>query len=74
VFVVVLLGLALRYAPTRVGWVLAVSASVLVSPRLLMYQLSTLQSAVRPPDEPASVSLDAGVVPERPIGSTAMRP
>jgi hypothetical protein len=74
VFVVALLGLALRYAPTRVGWVLAVSASVLVSPRLLMYQLSTLQSAVRPPDEPASVSLDAGVVPERPIGSTAMRP
>lgn len=49
VFVVVLLGLALRYAPTRAGWALAVTASVLISPRLLMYQLSTLQAAVRSP-------------------------
>ena len=36
----------------RAGWALAVSASVLVSPRLLMYQLSTLQAAVRSPDDP----------------------
>jgi hypothetical protein len=50
VFVVALLGLALRYAPTRAGWALAVASSVLVSPRLLLYQLSTLQAAVRPPD------------------------
>ena len=43
-FVVALLVLALRYAPTRAGWPLAVAASVLVTPRLLMYQLSTLQA------------------------------
>ena len=51
VFVIGLLALALRFAPSRAGWALAVSASVLVSPRLLMYQLSTLQAAVRPPDD-----------------------
>jgi len=50
-FVVALLGLALRYAPTRAGWALAVAASVLVTPRLLLYQLSTLQAAVRQPDD-----------------------
>jgi glycosyl transferase family 87 len=50
-FVVVFLAVALRYAPTKAGWALAVSASVLVSPRLLMYQLSTLQAAVRSPDD-----------------------
>ena len=52
VFVIVLLALALRFAPGRAGWALAVSASVLVSPRLLMYQLSTMQAAVRSPDDP----------------------
>ena len=52
VFVLGLLALALRFAPSRAGWALAVSASVLVSPRLLMYQLSTLQAAVRSPDDP----------------------
>jgi hypothetical protein len=51
-FVIFLLGLALRFAPTRAGWALAVGASVLVSPRLLMYQLSTLQAGVRSPDDP----------------------
>jgi Glycosyltransferase family 87 len=49
-FVVGLLAIALRFAPSRAGWALAVSASVLVSPRLLMYQLSTLQGAGRSPD------------------------
>ncbi len=49
-FVVGLFGLALRCAPTRAGWALSVAASVLVSPRLLMYQLSSLQAAVRSPD------------------------
>ena len=43
--VVALLALALRFAPTKAGWPLAVAASVLISPRLLMYQLSTLQAA-----------------------------
>jgi len=49
VFVVGLLALAVRLAPTRAGWALAVAASVLISPRLLMYQLSTLQAAARTP-------------------------
>ena len=52
VFVLGFLALALRFAPSRAGWALAVSASVLISPRLLMYQLSTLQAAVRSPDDP----------------------
>ena len=56
-FVIALLGLALRYAPSRAGWALAVSASVLVSPRLLLYQLSTLQAAVRPPDDAPDVAV-----------------
>lgn len=60
VFVIALLGLALRYAPTRAGWALSVAASVLVSPRLLLYQLSTLQAAVRPPDD----ANDVAVVPQ----------
>jgi hypothetical protein len=51
-FVVVMLGLALRFAPGRAGWALAVVTSVVVSPRLLMYQLSTLQASVRSPDDP----------------------
>ena len=59
VFVIALLGLALRYAPTRAGWALAVSASVLVSPRLLLYQLSTLQAAVRAPDDAPNVAVAA---------------
>ena len=50
-FVIGFLALALRFAPSRAGWALAVSASVFVSPRLLMYQLSTLQAAVRSPDD-----------------------
>ena len=42
---------ALRLAPTRFGWAAAVFLSVLVTPRLLAYQLSTLLAAVRGPDE-----------------------
>jgi hypothetical protein len=48
--VAALAGVAFRAAPTRAGWVAAVAFSVLANPRLLMYQLSTLQAAVRPPD------------------------
>ena len=58
--------LALRYAPTRAGWPLAVAASVLATPRLLMYQLSTLQAGAAADDEAlddgdhaASESVDA---------------
>jgi hypothetical protein len=52
VFVLGLMALAVRFAPTRAGWALAVMASTLISPRLLLYQVSTLQAAVRSPDEP----------------------
>jgi hypothetical protein len=43
----ILAGLALRFAPTRVGWTLAVALAVFASPRLLLYQVSTLQAVVR---------------------------
>jgi hypothetical protein len=52
VFVAVLAVLALRYAGSRVGWLLAIALSVFVSPRLLIYQLSTLLAVVRPPVDP----------------------
>jgi hypothetical protein len=40
---------ALRWAPTRAGWAIAVAVSVLASPRLLVYQLSSLLAGVRDP-------------------------
>lgn len=40
---------AWRLAPTRFGWTAAVVLSVLATPRLLIYQLSTLAAAVREP-------------------------
>jgi hypothetical protein len=55
-FVAALLALALRFARTRTGWALAVAASVLISPRLLLYQVSTLQAAVRAPKAPEGES------------------
>jgi hypothetical protein len=42
--------IALRLAPTRWGWASAVALSVLVSPRLLLYQLMTLVAALRSPE------------------------
>jgi hypothetical protein len=42
---------ALRWAPTRWGWPLAVAISVLANPRLLVYQLSTLAACLRAPDD-----------------------
>jgi hypothetical protein len=41
---------ALRLAPTKWGWASAVAFSVLVTPRLLVYQLMALLPAVRDPD------------------------
>jgi hypothetical protein len=38
-----------RLGPTRYGWVAAVALSVLATPRLLAYQLSTLLAGIRPP-------------------------
>jgi alpha-1,2-mannosyltransferase len=46
---VVLVALTYRFARTRAGWVLAVCLAVFASPRLLLYQLSTLQAAIRRP-------------------------
>jgi glycosyl transferase family 87 len=43
---------AWRLAPTRYGWAAAVALSVLSTPRLLIYQLSTLVAALREPDRP----------------------
>ena len=43
---------AWRLAPTRWGWPAAVALSVLATPRLLIYMLSTLIAALREPDPP----------------------
>ena len=51
--IVALVALSLRYANTRAGWPLAVALSVFATPRLFMYQVSTLHAAVRQPDGPA---------------------
>lgn len=63
-FVAMLAALAFRFAPTRAGWALAVALSVLASPRLLMYQLSTLQATVRGPD--ADTEVPARIEPASP--------
>jgi Glycosyltransferase family 87 len=43
----------LRLAPTRYGWAAAIALSVLATPRLLAYQLSTLLAGLRSPDRDA---------------------
>jgi hypothetical protein len=45
---------AWRLAPTRYGWAAAVALSVLATPRLLIYQLSTLVAALREPPSSSS--------------------
>jgi Glycosyltransferase family 87 len=42
---------ALRVAPRRYGWAVAVGVATLASPRLLLYQLSSLVAAVRDPGD-----------------------
>jgi len=49
--VVALVVLAIWAAPRRHGWAVAVTLSVLASPRLLLYQLSSLVAGVRDPDD-----------------------
>jgi hypothetical protein len=49
---------AWRLAPTRYGWVAAVALSVLATPRLLVYQLSTLVAALRDPSSTSSKTGD----------------
>jgi hypothetical protein len=46
------IAVAWRLAPSRFGWPAAVALSVLATPRLLIYQLSTLVAGLRPPDNP----------------------
>jgi hypothetical protein len=45
------LAIAWRLAPTRYGWAAAVAVAVFATPRLLIYQLSTLVATLRAPDE-----------------------
>jgi glycosyl transferase family 87 len=47
---------AWRLAPTRYGWAAAVALSVLATPRLLIYQLSTLVAGLREPRATASAA------------------
>jgi hypothetical protein len=49
---------AWRLAQTRYGWAAAVALSVLATPRLLIYQLSTLVAALREPRSTASAVVD----------------
>jgi hypothetical protein len=44
------IAVAWRLAPTRWGWIAAVTLSVLATPRLLVYQLSTLVAGLHEPD------------------------
>ena len=73
-------GLALRFAPTRFGWALAVALSVFASPRLLMYQFSTLFAALRSPEPPReapateNATTAAAAAPISPPGSSSARP
>jgi hypothetical protein len=50
VLVVATIG-AIRLAPTRYGWAAAVALSVFATPRLLIYQVSTLAAGLRSPDK-----------------------
>jgi hypothetical protein len=59
VSVVALVALSMRFANSKAGWPLAVALSVLATPRFFMYQASTLQAAVRPPDDAPEVQAGA---------------
>ena len=50
VSIVVLVVVALKLAPTRWGWPAAVALSVFATPRLLVYQVSTLLAGLGGPD------------------------
>jgi len=52
VSIVILVVVALRLAPTRYGWAAAVVLSVFVTPRLLVYQVSTLLAGLSRPRRP----------------------
>jgi hypothetical protein len=60
VFIVVGVAVAWRLASTRWGWAAAVALSVLATPRLLAYQLSTLLAALGGPRTPVEDAPRAG--------------
>jgi hypothetical protein len=71
--------LALRLAGTRYGWVAAVALSVLATPRLLAYQLSTLLAGLALPDRPlavpgAQVAPGPGMIPDEHGSVAVVRP
>jgi hypothetical protein len=51
--------IAWRLAPSRWGWAAAVALSVFATPRLLIYQLSTLVAAIRDPSAHEADDTDA---------------
>src|SRR6185369_6023378 len=51
--------IAWRLAPSRWGWAAAVALSVFATPRLLIYQLSTLVAAIRDPSADEAENTDA---------------
>jgi hypothetical protein len=70
--------LALRLAGTRYGWAAAVALSVLATPRLLAYQLSTLLAGLAAPERavaaPAAPSQATNVATTDERGSMAVSP
>ena len=56
VLVAVGIVVSVRLAPTRYGWAAAVALSVLATPRLLAYQLSTLLAGLRTPRNSADAT------------------
>jgi hypothetical protein len=70
--------LALRLAGTRYGWAAAVALSVLATPRLLAYQLSTLLAGLAAPERavaaPAAPSQATNVATTDEHGSMAVSP
>jgi hypothetical protein len=54
--IAVLAVLAIRYAPTRYGWPLAIVLTVFAYPRLLVYQLTTLLAAFGGPRQPGRIA------------------
>ena len=64
--------IAWRLAPSRWGWAAAVALSVFATPRLLIYQLSTLVAAVRDPSADTSADRTAEPSPDS-SADTAVR-
>ena len=74
VMAAVLAVVALRLAPTRWGWAAAVVFSVLATPRLLSYQLSTLLAAFAGPDAARQPAHDLRPASNQPVGADQRAP